>query len=220
MGALGGSSKLGILSSHYKSRCVLPVVGVADVWPALPSCVVIAASRLRDPDRPSDLTARCGAAAIYICSVNRETCFLLAPLSKLITHPWDRGTFLCVWLLIVYKVTNLFGSCDIASDSAQRGDIRSGKPTGITQEMGGRRPLAGHCWSGTQVTAVKDRVKTWRDGCLIYSDQNIFFTNDEGRSLEGLRPNSASCKIITTDEFLRVPKFYGRLIHTCIILGR
>lgn len=53
--------------------------------------VVIAASCLCDPDRTSDLTACSVPASIYICSVNRETCFLLAPLSKLITDPWDLG---------------------------------------------------------------------------------------------------------------------------------
>lgn len=116
LGGLGGSSKLGNLSSHYKSRCIRPGVGVADTRQRLPSCVVIAASCLCDPDRPSDLTARCVAAAIYICSVKRETCFFIS--SPFQTHhpPVGPGTFLCVWLLIVYKVTHLFGSCDIASD--------------------------------------------------------------------------------------------------------
>lgn len=36
-------------------------------------------------------TARGVNAPIYICSVNRETCFLLGPISELIPRPWDRG---------------------------------------------------------------------------------------------------------------------------------
>lgn len=49
------------------------------------------------------------------------------------------------------------------------------------------------------------RELNWDDSArplLKRSDQNILRANDGGRSVEGLRANSAKCRIITTDEVL------------------